>query len=147
MGIELDGRLVLAVLVLATTAVAATWAPTPAMGDLATTSPVFVVGPQALLASGNVTLLDGDALRALLALAAQQGWTVTWEDRPGCTYDYVRGVAGYEETRSGGWNYYLHDGQSWRWQSSAASCRTILGEPVLWCWVEPDEVCAVWPQP
>ena len=112
-------------------------------GDFA----VFVVGPTALLHNGTVAVDQADALRALLALAQRDGFEVVVDDLAGCTYDYVRAIAGHGETATGGWNYYLRPpGGDWQWQNRAASCRGLhAGDDVLWCWVEPDERCAVYP--
>ena len=109
---------------------------------------VYVVGPTALLHGGTVHVEDADALLALQALAARDGFTVQVDDLPGCQYDYVRAVAGHGETATGGWNYYLRaPGGDWAWQDHAASCGGLQeGDDVLWCWVEPDERCAVYPR-
>lgn len=107
---------------------------------------VYVVGPTTLLHSGNVSLEDATALAALQTLASAQGFTLDVDDWDGCTFDYVRAIAGHAETASGGWNYYVRSTHDWVWQDEAASCRALApGEAVLWCWVEPDERCAVQP--
>lgn len=107
---------------------------------------VYVVGPEALLYNGTVEVAGADALRVLQALGAAEGFAVQLDDLEGCSYDYVRGVAGYGETTTGGWNYYLRRGAEWEWQDHAASCGGMrAGDDVLWCWVEPDERCAVFP--
>lgn len=108
---------------------------------------VYVVGPMDVLAQGRVHVEDADALLALQALAARDNFTVRVDDLAGCAYDYVRGVAGHDETATGGWNYYLRRGDgAWAWQDHSASCGGLrVGDDVLWCWVEPDEACAVYP--
>ena len=108
---------------------------------------VYVVGPTTILANGTVDVADADALRVLLALADARGFSVEVDDLDGCAYDYVRGIAGHAESATGGWNYYFRrDGGEWEWQDRAASCAGLAaGEDVLWCWVEPDERCAVYP--
>lgn len=108
---------------------------------------VYVVGPSVLLHDGTVHVDDADALRVLQALAARDNFTVEVDDLAGCQHDYVRAVDGYGETATGGWNYYLRgDGGAWEWQDHAASCGGLrAGDDVLWCWVEPDERCAVYP--
>ena len=108
---------------------------------------VYVVGPSALLANGTVVVAEADALRVLLALADARGFDVQVDDLEGCAYDYVRGIAGHDESATGGWNYYFREvGGEWEWQGKAASCSGLRqGEDILWCWVEPDERCAVYP--
>ncbi|MEK6976436.1 MAG: hypothetical protein AABY18_08865 [Candidatus Thermoplasmatota archaeon] len=108
---------------------------------------VYVVGPTTVLANGTVTLSDADALRVLLALSEQRGFDVNVDDFDGCAYDYVRGIAGHTESATGGWNYYFRrGGGEWEWQAQAASCAGLeSGEDLLWCWVEADERCAVYP--
>lgn len=141
-------RALVATLVLLLLAGGAWWvsslapAPRPA-GDF----DVYVVGPTSLLANGTVTVGQADALRVLRALADVRGFDVLVNDFDGCAYDYVRGIAGYAESSTGGWNYYFRrDGGAWEWQGKAASCAGLRqGEEVLWCWVEPDERCAVYP--
>lgn len=109
---------------------------------------VYVVGRLDVLREGNVSLPEGTALSTLLDLAERQGFRVDFDDNPGCTYDYVRGIDGLSETASGGWNYYvrLAGASAWDWQDQSAACRGLeTGEDLLWCWVEPDERCAVYP--
>lgn len=113
---------------------------------------VYVVGPTSLLSEGNVTLDAADPLRILLAHAAEADFTVGYDDLPGCAQDYVHAVHGHRETATGGWNFYLRadtPGASWAWQPRSASCPGALqaGDDVLWCWVEPDERCSLWPDP
>lgn len=105
---------------------------------------VFVLGRDAEpLANGTVTA-RGDPLSALRALAAERGFAVeverqTWVG-PGCTADYVVGIAGLRETAAGGWNYYVRrPGGSWEWSPAGASCHALSdGDQVEWCWVEAD---------
>ncbi len=108
---------------------------------------VYVVGGEAMLHNGTVHVAGADALKVLLALGDARGFTVAYDDLAGCAYDYVHGVAGLGESGTGGWNYYLRrDGGDWDWQPRSASCPGLQsGDDVLWCWVEPDEVCAVYP--
>lgn len=112
---------------------------------------VHVVGPTGGLHNGTVVVEDATELKVLLALADREGFTVVWDDLQGCSFDYVRGVAGYNESSTGGWNFYVrHDGrgstQDWVWQARSASCPGLRsGDAVLWCWVEPDERCAAYP--
>ena len=121
-------------------------AQTPSSGRPNGAFDVYVVGPTSLLYNGTVDVADADALRALQALGDRDGFVVVVDDLDGCSYDYVRGVAGYDETSTGGWNYYLRSGADWEWQGHAASCGGLHpGDDVLWCWVEPDERCAVYP--
>lgn len=114
----------------------------PASGDYR----VYVVGPASLLHEGTVSLDEATAWSALMALAAQRAFAVEADDLPGCGQDYVRAVAGHGESADGGgWNYYFRDGASWQWQGQAASCAGIVGDEVLWCWVDANERCAVYP--
>lgn len=108
---------------------------------------VHVVGPTTLLHSGTVEVEHATELGVLLALAQRDGFAVRWDDLPGCTYDYVRGIAGHDESAQGGWNYYLREpGASWTWQPRSASCPGLqAGNEILWCWVEADEICAAYP--
>ncbi len=109
---------------------------------------VHVVGPVGGLHGGTVAVEDATELRVLLALAAQEGFDVAWDDMPGCAFDYVRGVAGYGESSTGGWNFYVRhgDAREWVWQPRSAACPGLqAGDAVLWCWVEPDERCATYP--
>lgn len=142
-------RATVAALVLAAVAAAVWWSLAHAPADPRPSGPfeVFVVGPTSLLYNGTVQAADADALSVLQALAARDGFTVDVDDLAGCSFDYVRGVAGYAETATGGWNYYLRgEGAAWAWQDHAASCGGLhAGDDVLWCWVEPDERCAVYP--
>lgn len=141
-------RALAAIAVLALLAAGAWWVVSLAPSERATgTFDVYVVGPRTLFANGTVQVDDADALRVLLALADEKGFDVVVDDLDGCSYDYVRGVAGFSESATGGWNYYFRDGTGgWEWQDQAASCAGLrAGEDVLWCWVEPDEQCAVWP--
>ena len=122
----------------------ATLAPEHAAGSGAFA--VHVVGPDGPLANGTVALDGANALTALQALAAAQGFTVDVEEQAwigdGCTRHYVRGIAGHDETATGGWNFYVRRaGEAWEWQSMGAACRGLQpGEDLEWCWVEAD-VC------
>lgn len=119
--------------------------PAPA-GQAPAKHAVYVVGPTSLLHAGNITMDSVTALAALQQLAQEQDFAVVADDLPGCSYDYVRGVAGFTESSTGGWNYYVASPAGWQWQDEAASCKTLApGDAVLWCWVEPDERCAVYP--
>lgn len=142
----------LAILLFALTAAVLWWAVANAPDDDARASgafAVYVVGPTQLLHEGTVEVADADALLALQALAARDAFEVVVDDLAGCQYDYVRSVAGHGETATGGWNYYLRPdapGAQWEWQDQSAACGGLAaGDDVLWCWVEPDEVCAVYP--
>jgi hypothetical protein len=142
-------RAAVAVLVLVALAAALWWnlaAPGPERPSGA--FDVFVVGPTSLLHNGTVTVRDADALSVLQALAERDGFEVRVDDLAGCSYDYVRGVAGHSESDTGGWNYYVRGAgkAAWAWQDHAASCGGLAaGDDVLWCWVEPDEQCAEYP--
>lgn len=144
----MNARALAAAAILAVLALAAWWIVSGAPTDRPAGSfDVFVVGPTALLANGTVEVVDADALGVLLALADERGFDVQVDDLEGCAYDYVRGIAGHQESATGGWNYYFRrGGGEWEWQAQAASCAGLrAGEDVLWCWVEPDERCAVYP--
>jgi hypothetical protein len=145
----MSARVTVAVLVLAALAGAGWWtfAHAPDERRASGLFDVYVVGPSTLLHNGTVSVPDADALAVLQALGHRDGFEVQVDDLAGCSYDYVRAVAGYGETATGGWNYYLRTpGSDWQWQGQAASCAGLLaGDDVLWCWVEPDERCAVWP--
>jgi hypothetical protein len=107
---------------------------------------VFVVGPTSLLHDRTVDVEDATELRVLLALAEAEGFEVVVDDLPGCAMDYVRAIDGLGETATGGWNFYLRRDGGWDWQGRSASCPGLrAGDDVLWCWVEPDERCAVEP--
>lgn len=104
--------------------------------------PVFVVGPDGTVAANGTVLSDANPLSAVRALGLsveveQQSWI-----GPGCTAAYVRGIGGWEETSSGGWNYYVRSADGdWTWRPEGAACYTLSpGEEVEWCWVESD-VC------
>jgi hypothetical protein len=142
-------RLVVAALLLATVAAGLWWtaslAPSGA-GEATGEFAVFVVGPDgAGLANGTVRS-RGTPLDALLALADERGFAVDLEQQawigPGCTAQYVAGIAGHGETTTGGWNYYTRKaGGDWTWGSSGAACHQLhAGDQVEWCWVEAD-VC------
>ena len=119
----MNARALAAVAVLLVLALGAWWvvslAPTERpTGDFE----VYVVGPTTLLANGTVHVADADALRALTALAEARGFEVRVDDLDGCAYDYVRGIAGHDESATGGWNYYFRsEGGDWEWQDQAAS--------------------------
>ena len=106
--------------------------------------PVFVVGPDGLLANGTA-FAPGTPYETLLALAQAQGFTVDSEQQAwiggGCTSTYVVGIAGHRESATGGWNYYTRRAGSadWTWGSSGAACHRLApGDEVEWCWVEAD---------
>lgn len=142
----MDARAVLATLTLLLVLGGFAWAPGQQERAASGVFPVFVVDATALWLGGNVTLAHGDAFGALLALTEAHGIAVAWDDRPGCTYDYVHGIGELQETNSGGWNFYLDRDGSWAWQPAAATCTSLHpGDRVLWCWVEADGPCAVWP--
>lgn len=106
---------------------------------------VIVVGPDGVvLANGSVALQSATALAALLQLAAAHDFEVGHERLSGfggCHGHYVRSIAGYTETSTGGWNYYTRQpGGAWEWQPAGAGCALPLGVQVEWCWVEHD-VC------
>lgn len=140
-----DPRHAAALLVVAATLAFAAWPtpPTAPSGDFE----VHVVGPAGPLHAGTVHVADATELAVVLALAERDGFEVQWDDRPGCTYDYVRGIAGHQESATGGWNFYLRSGGGdWAWQPRSASCPGLqAGDDVLWCWVDADERCAVYP--
>jgi hypothetical protein len=107
---------------------------------------VVVMGP------GGDALADGfvesraTPFHALQALARAANVTVEVEQQPwigpGCTAEYVIGIAGIRETATGGWNYYVRPvGGVWTWQWAGAACHALTpGDEVEWCWVE-DDVC------
>jgi hypothetical protein len=145
----MNARALAAIAVLAALAVGAWWIVSLAPADRPTGEfDVYVVGQSAVLANDTVQVADADALQVLLALAEARGFEVLVDDLDGCAYDYVRGIAGLDESATGGWNYYFRPaGGEWKWQGQAASCAGLRGgEDVLWCWVEPDERCAVYPE-
>lgn len=142
-------RLVVAVLVLATLAAGLWWTASlaPSSDDIATGPfAVFVVGPEGSIVADGTVVTRGTPLDALQVLAEQQGFTVEVERQtwigPGCTAEYVVGIAGHGETVTGGWNYYTRQpGDEWAWGSSGAACHVLdAGDQVEWCWVETD-VC------
>jgi hypothetical protein len=107
--------------------------------------PVYVVGPDGLLANGTV-VSEATPLSAVEALGTARGFGVEVEQQPwigkGCTAAYVRGIGGVSETGSGGWNYYVRSaGGGWTWRPEGAACYVLTaGQEVEWCWVESD-VC------
>jgi hypothetical protein len=142
-------RLVVAVLVLATVAAGLWWTASLAPGsDEASTGrfTVFVVGPEGAAVANGTVIARGTPLEVLQVLAQQRAFTVEVEQQawigPGCTADYVVGIAGHRETATGGWNYYTRQpGKEWAWGSSGAACHVLSpGDEVEWCWVETD-VC------
>lgn len=107
---------------------------------------VAVVGPEGTMVADDVVRSRSDPLSALRGLAALEGFTVEVEQQtwigPGCTAEYVVGIAGQRESSTGGWNYYVRSpGEDWEWKSAGAACYALEpGDEVEWCWVELD-VC------
>jgi hypothetical protein len=107
---------------------------------------VYVVAPDgSLFASGLVAVSSATALHVLQELARMHDFPLLVERMPGfagCSASYVRGIGPYEETPTGGWNFYVRTpGGSWSWQSYGAGCALPPNVEVEWCWVERD-VCA-----
>lgn len=142
----MDGRAAIALLLMLAFAGTAWGLARPDLGAPDGEFAVFVVGTSGLLHNGTVEVEDATELRVLQVLAAQRGFTVEVDDLPGCAMDYVRGINGVRETSSGGWNFYVRDAGEWEWVGRSAACPGLReGQDVLWCWVEPDERCAVDP--
>lgn len=104
---------------------------------------VYVVAPDgALFANGTVEVAAASAQSILVALSNQLNFPVNIEERAGfsgCSSSYVLGIGPYQESPSGGWNFYVREpGQSWQWQSYGAGCPIPRGVEVEWCWVEHD---------
>lgn len=142
----MDARTVVAVLLLGVLGGGLWWVVEQAPAETGPgTFAVYVVAPDgSLFANGTVDLARPTALAALQALADLRGFHVGTQSASGfagCSKDYVRSIGPFDETASGGWNYYTRtQGGTWEWRPEGAGCPLHSGLDVEWCWVERD-VC------
>ncbi|MGB0653613.1 MAG: hypothetical protein ACPGQL_10485 [Thermoplasmatota archaeon] len=102
---------------------------------------VTVSGPgDEMWFNGTIDLANGTALDALLAVAADQAWSVDTEAYAfGDCGTYVVAVRGERAHGSQGWIFEVWDAddQAWQWATRGASCWYLEPEQaVRWRWSE-----------
>jgi len=122
------------------------WAQQPDGGGSEGPHPLRIEGPGGgPVWEGEARAPGGTALAHLQEAARLAGFTVEVEDMGAafgpdrCAGLYVRAIAGIEETRHGGWNYYVQRKGSphYAWIPHAAACHPLQGgDRVLWRWVD-----------